>query len=182
MGCRFLHIAATGLAVTLLPCCSAPATKTQTLSYTLTASGPVEMRDLQRAAKVLARYRTLTPQELAAATAELNSIFDAMVTVERENMQRMERQTAKAQRRRPRLITPEEARQQLLQRLGRDLALPVLRNESRSTVVFGRVDERGVTVSGDAWTTDQKVTDLPQGSRISAPKGGEASLLSPPLP
>jgi len=166
-----------------LSACSGSTSLSGTVSYTLTTSDAVEVRDLERAAKVLARHRDLTPTELAAVTAELTRIFETMVTVELQSMQRAERQLAKVERRKVRVITREDARQRLLQRLGNDLALPVLRNESRSTVVFGRIDQNGVSVSNEAWTTDRPVTDLPAGSRISPSKGSDAALLpASPLP
>jgi len=182
MAARFLLLTTTGLAVSLLLSCSTTPRRSEAITYTLTTSSTVEVRDLERAARVLARHRDLTPQELAAVTAELNRIFEAMVTVEMQTMQRIEKRTAKVERRKARTITREDARQQLLQRLGRDLALPVLQNESRSTVVFGRVDDGGVSVSKGAWKTDRQVKELPAGSRISSPDGRDAVLLPPPLP
>jgi hypothetical protein len=157
--------------------CTTPSDEERAISYTLSTSDTVAIRDLERVAKVLARDRDLTPAELTRVQEELTAIFEQLVTVELQNMVRAERVIAKAQKRTPRRITRMDARQQLLQRLGRDLALPFLTNESRSTVVFGRVDPAGITVSKETWQTDRPVSQLPEGSTITDPNGKKASLL-----
>lgn len=171
------------LAAVMMQGCATKPRPEEVVSFTFTTSDTVDVRDLEQAAKVLGRHRDLTPDELAIVSKELSRIFESLVTVELRQLEKAERKQAKIERRKPRLITREDAKQSLLERLGRDLALPVLTNESRSTVVFGRVEKDGVTLSPQTWTNDKPVTDLPPGSRVTDPKGKPSSLLPPsPLP
>lgn len=177
MATRILFTLAAAFAICWIPACSTKSRPSEAITYTLSTSEEVEIRDLEQAANVLARHRDLTPEELVQVQKELTRIFENLVTIELRSMESVERRAAKAERRRPRVITRADARQMLLQRLGKDLALPVLTNESRSTVVFGRIDEQGVSVGKETWQTDRPVTEMPTGSTVTHPAGKKAALL-----
>lgn len=153
------------------------------VTYTITSDGELQVRDLVRTARVLAKHRDLTDTELDEVRKRLSRIFEGLVTLELESLRKQEAAQARKEGRRVRNITRADARQQLLERLGKDLAVPVLSNENRSAVAFGRVEKDGVEVNRTAYEIDQPVADLPPGSRITTPERKKAALLAPnPLP
>ena len=147
-------------------------------TYLISSDQELSVQQLARTARILSRYRDLTDAELAQVERRLQRVFEDMVSLEFQQMVKAEARRAKAEGRPVKRITRADARAQLLDRLGKDLALPVLAEENHSVVAFGRVQEGKVEVTRTAYQIDTPAaTNV---SSVQKPGGGVAKLVSEP--
>lgn len=178
----FRPLASLALCILLFGCAtsSKPGTSSGPITYIVTSEEELQVRDLVRTARVLSRYRDLNNLEMADIQKRLTRIFDELVTVELETLRKQEAVRATKAGRQPRPVTRADAREQLLQRLGKDLVLPVLTNENHSVVAFGRITGDGVQVTRTTFEIDQPAADLPPGSIVTTKEGSKATVITPP--
>ena len=156
-------------------CSSAPSSPT---TFLISSDRELSVRKLVLTARILNRYRDLTEGEVADVERRLQRVFDDLVTLEFQQMVKAEAQRAKTEGRPARRITRADARTQLLARLGKDLALPVLAEENHSVVAFGRVQEGKVEVTRTAYQVDTPATA--NAITVQRPDGGVAKLVTDP--
>lgn len=141
------------------------------MSYIISTDEVVSVRQLVKTARVLRAYRQLTAVELREISLRLSRIFEALVDAELEQL----RVQAKAERR-P-MPTRALARQQVVQRVGRILALPILTSETQSAVAFGKITDSAVELTPTAYEVDRPIVQLAPGGEIHTPEGQKATLV-----
>ena len=145
--------------------------------YTITSDRPLSIGELADSARVIAKFRELDEFELADLEERLSRVLEGLVAVERETLQQAENQLARKQRRPARKITLSEAKKSLLDRLGTELALPMVAGQNRSVVAFGRVDGDNVKVSKTAYEVDRELSRLNTGATITNAEGQSVPLV-----
>ena len=177
-------------------------------TFVVDASRPVNVHELAHFAKVIRLYKTLTPREIMAIQTQLHREVEDLIAVEMQSMRpavaqkkrtletkhRAELQAAKtdpvksaqlvaaheATIQRMEADLKQEARERLLARLGKDLALPVLTTDSRSVVAFGRMQGEQFQVTTKAFEIDVAAAMLRTGAKVSDTNGNEATVVGQP--
>jgi hypothetical protein len=147
------------------------------VTYVITTDDSVSVQQLYQTARVLGKYREMNEAEVKAVETELMRLFDRVVVVEQRRLQKEEDQRAKKERRKPLVVTRAQAKASVLDRLGKDLALPVLAGENRSVVAFGRVDGESVEVSRTAYEVSPLRPEVKTGDKVELPDGKSTATL-----
>jgi hypothetical protein len=152
----------------------------------------VRIKDVAFAARVLRRYKTLTPGERAGVRAaverRLHTIISfeiRQVTDERRNEQRRMRWMPKSMR--ERLSQSErdaairkEAVARVARRLGQWVAVPLKSSDNSAPVAFAKIDGSQIEVPAEAGEIGQPLSSLLEGSTIRSLSGVNATLLRVP--
>jgi hypothetical protein len=147
-------------------------------TFLVSSDEPVGVGELVRVARIIGPYRQLQPAEIAALELRLEKKLDRLVELEYQQMLKEEKAIAKTQPSRRRVITRESARERLLARLGKDLALPLLTSDNRSAVVFGRVNKADIKVLPTAYEINQQLNQEPP-QQVVTPSGARATIFDP---
>ncbi len=153
----------------------------QKSTFLVSAEQTLGVRQIVRVARIIGPYRQLSPAEIAKIQLRVAKEFERLVDVEWAQMQKEERRQAKAHpRRRPAVITRADARQRVLARLGKELAIPLLTSDNRSAVVFGKLTPRDVQVTGNAFEIEKAADGSMPDEVINA--NGLSAMVVDPLP
>ena len=138
----------------------------------------MDVDELATVARIIGPYRQLTPAEMMDVERRLERALDRLVDLEMQEMEKERKRAPLSSPLRKRVVTREAARQRVIDRLGKDLALPLITSDNRSAVVFGRVSNDKVKLSSTAYEIDQKpVKDTFQ--KVTTPSGGSAVVVDP---
>lgn len=147
-------------------------------TFLVSADEPVGVEELVRVARIIGPYRQLEPQEIAALEIKLKRELDRLVDIEFEQMLKEQKSITRHQPFRRIIVTRESARERLLARLGKDLALPLLTSDNRSAVVFGRISKEAIKLSPTAYEISPS-TPQEQPQQVVTPSGVKAKLFNP---
>lgn len=147
--------------------------------FLISAEEPVGVGELVEVARLLGPYRQLEVSEMEALEARLERELGRLVEVEYETLLKAEKKASRGRVFRRSVVTRESAREVLLARLGRDLALPLLTSDNRSVVVFGRVRGEAVKVSATPYEVDRRLDGSGGRQEVGTPGGGRAVVLEP---
>ena len=147
--------------------------------FLISAEEPVGVGELVEVARLLGPYRQLEASEMEALEARLEKELGRLVEVEFETLLRAEKRASRGRVFRRPVVTRASAREVLLARLGRDLALPLLTSDNRSVVVFGRVTGEAVKVSATAYEVEGKLGGGGGRQEVGTPGGGRAVVVEP---
>jgi hypothetical protein len=147
-------------------------------TFLVSSEEPVGVGELVRVARIIGPYRQLQPAEIAALELRLEKELDRLVEIEYQQMLKEEKAISKTQPSRSRVITRESARERLLARLGKDLALPLLTSDNRSAVAFGRVNKADIKVLPTAYEINQQLNQEPP-QQVVTPSGTRATIFDP---
>lgn len=170
----------------------------------------VDVHELVRLARVIRFYRDLTPDEVDDLRQRLQQEVHDLIDIElRSARPLLEKQKARLEgQHRKELLAlrgdpaqakavqefhatalrrleeeaREQARQRVLARLGRDLALPVLTNDNRSVVAFGRMNGEQFQVTAKAYEIDVSISALKPEAQVMTADGRKATLLGRTAP
>jgi hypothetical protein len=176
MQCLYDRLIAVNLRVIALCALLCDCEMSRPTSYLIEADRALGVRELVKIAHVLRAYRDATPAELNEARAKLSRMIDGLVDIEVEEMMKLEPARPKP---RAKTIVRVAARARVIERLGKEFALPMLSSESRSVVMFGKVNGDLIEMTPTAYELDVAVKDLPVGSQIAKRDGSKATLLNP---
>lgn len=165
----------------------------------------VDVEELAHFVKVVRFYRDLSPQEVDELRQRLQQEVDDLVDVELQSVRpQLEKQKARMEGRHRKEMAAikgdpvkvkalqeshatalrridddarEQARQRVLARLGKELALPVLTNDNRSAVAFGRMNGEQFQVTAKAYEIDASLSALKPEAKIITADGKKATLL-----
>lgn len=147
-------------------------------TFLVSAEGAVDVDEIATVARIIGPYRQLTPAEMMDVERRLERALDRLVDLEMQEMEKERKRAPLSSPLRKRVVTREAARQRVIDRLGKDLALPLITSDNRSAVVFGRVSNDKVKLSSTAYEIDQKpVKDTFQ--KVTTPSGGSAVVVDP---
>jgi hypothetical protein len=168
-------------AVMLLTGCDSPTGSSTGMSYLLTTDETVDLRQLVRVARVIGPYQQLTAADMQRIRTRLQDVLDDLVSVEIGQMEREEKARVKAGKPPSPPRTAEQmrqtARERVLARLGKDLALPLLTSDNRSAVAFGKVTGTGLEVTATAYEVDLPRSELKAGTTVKNAQGAEAKVV-----
>jgi len=168
----------------------------------------VDVHELVRLAKVVRFYRNLSAHEVEDLRRRLQQEVDDLVDVELQSARpQLEKQKARLEVQHRKDLESvradpgkaralqeshaialqrleqdarEQARQRVLARLGKDLALPVLTNDNRSVVAFGRMNGEQFQVTAKAYEIDVSISALKPEAKVITADGRKATLLGAP--
>ncbi|MCX6856299.1 MAG: hypothetical protein NTV80_15500 [Verrucomicrobia bacterium] len=147
-------------------------------TFLVSSEEPVGVGELVRVARIIGPYRELQPAEIAELELRLEKELDRLVEIEYQQMLKEEKTIVRTQPSRRRVITRETARERLLARLGKDLALPLLTSDNRSAVVFGRVNKGDIKVLPTAYEINRQMNQEPP-QQVVTPAGARATIFDP---
>ena len=164
----------------------------------------LKLGELAHAARVIGFYKELTPGEVAAVGQRLRREFDDLVAVEvqalrpgfdkqKAAMQTLHATTLEARKANPavtaRLVAKHEAdlrkleatmrqqaRERVIARLGKDLALPLQTSDQRSVIALGRMMGEQFQVTSKAYEIDVAASKLAAGAVVTTLAGGKATV------
>lgn len=147
-------------------------------TFLVSSEEPVGVDELARIARIIGPYRQLQPQEMTALELRLERELNRLVEIEYQQMLKEEKSGNLPRQYGGKKVTRETARERLLARLGKDLALPLLTSDNRSAVVFSRISKGDIKISPTAYEIQHSATDdLPQ--QVITPSGFKATVIDP---
>ena len=177
-------------------------------TFVVDASRAVNVHELAHIAKVIRFYKELTPHEIMVIQAQLKREVDDLVAVEMQSMRPATEQQRRVleHRLREQLKAVKQdaaataklnaahqaellrldreveltARERVLARLGKDLALPMLTTDNRSVVAFGKMEGEQFQVTTKAYEIDTAAAKLSPGAKVTALNGKPSTVIGQP--
>ncbi len=178
---------------------------TKPTAFVIDTDRTVSAHELAHFAKVIRVYKELTPADVAEIQRRLKKGVDDLVAVEWQSMQpqlikQKQGLETKHQRKleavkadpaeKAKLVAAHEAalqkledaarrvaRERVLARLGKELALPMPTKDDRSVVAFGRMEGEQFEVTSKAYEIDVAAGKLRSEAKIAKQDGGKATLV-----
>lgn len=177
-------------------------------SFVIDAGRAMSVHELAHIAKVIRFYKDLTPHEIMVIQAQLKREVDDLVQVEMQSMRPAAEQKKRVleQQHREQLKTVKHnaaqtaaliavhqaellridhevemtARERVLARLGKDLALPMLTTDNRSVVAFGKMEGEQFQVTTKAYEIDTAAIQLSPDAKVNTLDGKPSTVVGQP--
>jgi hypothetical protein len=168
----------------------------------------LKLDELVHVARVLRIYKELTPAEMTVIAARLREEVNDLVEVEVKSLRpSYEKQKAvmkakhaetldatkgnpavsarlavihAAELQRLEATMKQQARERVMARLGKDLALPLRTEDQRSVIAIGRMTGEQFQVTSKAYEIDVAVSKLASGAVVTTLEGGKAKVVGKP--